>query len=147
MGPSCCRLQQDSWGRRGYHMKARVSRPLKYPRQRGTLKSNWISYSFITLGDCLSLELSILWFILNPIKFQMEIIHMKSTTNTPLVIAFVIVVVLFLGFGGGAMTGGMMNGGMNGSGWMGERGWMWTPSLLALGVGVVLGWIIFKKKG
>ena len=71
---------------------------------------------------------------------------MNTTTNTPLVIAFVAVVVLFLLFGGGAMTGGMMNGGMQGSGWMGERSWMWTPSLLALGLGIVLGWVIFKKK-
>jgi preprotein translocase subunit SecG len=72
---------------------------------------------------------------------------MNTTTNTPLLIAFVIVVVLFLGFGGGAMTGGMMNGGMNGGGWMGERGWMWTPAIVTLGLGVVLGWLIFKKKG
>jgi hypothetical protein len=54
--------------------------------------------------------------------------------------------VLFLLFGGGAMTGGMMNGGMHGSGWMGERSWMWTPALVTLGLGVVLGWLIFKKK-
>jgi preprotein translocase subunit SecG len=72
---------------------------------------------------------------------------MNTTTNTPLVIAFVIVVALFLGFGGGAMTGGMMNGGINGSGWMGERNWMWTPAIVTLGLGVVLGWLIFKKKG
>jgi hypothetical protein len=72
---------------------------------------------------------------------------MKSTSNKRLVAAFFAVVVLFLLFGGGAMTGGVMNGGMNGSGWMGERSWMWTPALLALGLGVVLGWAIFKKKG
>jgi hypothetical protein len=76
----------------------------------------------------------------------MENTLMNTTTNTPLVIAFVIVVVLFLGFGGGAMTGGMMNSGMNGSGWMGERGWMWTPAIVTLGLGVVLGWLIFKQK-
>jgi hypothetical protein len=74
---------------------------------------------------------------------------MKSTNNTPLVIAFAIVVVLFLLFGGGAMTGGMnggMHGGMNGNGWMAERSWMWTPALIALCLGVVLGWVVFKKK-
>ena len=71
---------------------------------------------------------------------------MNTTTNKPLVIAFVLIVVLFLLFGGGAMTGGMMNGGMHGSGWMGERSWMWTPALIALCLGVVLGWVIFKKK-
>ena len=71
---------------------------------------------------------------------------MNTKNNTPLVIAFVIVVVLFLLFGGGAMTGGMMNGGMNGSGWMSERSWMWFPALITLSLGVVLGWVIFKKK-
>jgi hypothetical protein len=71
---------------------------------------------------------------------------MNTTTNTPLVIAFVVVIVLFLVFGGGAMTGRMMNGGMHGSGGMGERSWMWFPALLTLGLGVVLGWAVFKKK-
>ena len=77
---------------------------------------------------------------------------MNTSTNT-LVIALVIVVVLFLLFGGGAITGGMnggmnggMHGGMDGGGWMSERSWMWTPALLALGLGVVLGWVIFNKK-
>jgi hypothetical protein len=54
----------------------------------------------------------------------MENTLMKTTNNTPLVIAFSIAVMLFLLFGGGAMTGGMMNGGMNGSGWMAGRSWM-----------------------
>lgn len=71
---------------------------------------------------------------------------MNTRTYTPLVIAFAVVVVLFLVFGGGAMTGGMMNGGMHGGGWMGERSWMWAPALLALGLGILLGWAIFKKK-
>jgi hypothetical protein len=71
---------------------------------------------------------------------------MNKSSNTPLVIALVIVAVLFLFFGGGAMTGGMMSGGMNGNGWMGERSWMWIPALLTLGLGFVLGWVIFKKR-
>ena len=71
---------------------------------------------------------------------------MNTKTNNPLVIALVVVIVLFLLFGGGAMTGGMMNNGMNGNGWMSERSWMWTPTVLTLVIGVVLGWLIFKKK-
>jgi hypothetical protein len=71
---------------------------------------------------------------------------MNTSTNTPLVIAFVVVVVLFLLFGGGAMTGGMMNDGVHGTGWMGERNWMWTPTLITLGLAVVLGWMLFSKK-
>ena len=72
---------------------------------------------------------------------------MKTKTTSPLVVAFAVAVVLFLLFGGGAMTGGMTNAEMNGSVWMGERSWMWTPALLTLGLGVALGWVIFKKKG
>ena len=71
---------------------------------------------------------------------------MKESNKTPLVIAFVVVVVLFLLFGGGAMTGSMMNSGMMGHGWTGGYSWMWIPTLLTLGLGVLLGWLIFAKK-
>jgi hypothetical protein len=75
---------------------------------------------------------------------------MNTTNNSFLVIAFVVVILLFFAFGGGAMTGspmhGALGGGMHGSGWMDERSWMWTPTLISLGVGVVLGWVIFKRK-
>lgn len=71
---------------------------------------------------------------------------MDTKNNSPLLIAFVVVVVLFVLFGGGAMTGGMMNGGIDEGGWMANRGWMWTPTLITLGLGVVLGWMIFSKK-
>jgi hypothetical protein len=75
---------------------------------------------------------------------------MNTKSNKQLVIAFVVVIVLFLLFGSGAMTGGMMNGGMhngyNENGWMSNRGWMWFPTLITLGIGIVIGWLIFKKK-
>jgi hypothetical protein len=71
---------------------------------------------------------------------------MTESSKKPLVIAFVAVVVLFLIFGGGAMTGSNMSGGMMGHGWMGGFSWMWIPTLLTLGLGVTLGWAIFAKK-
>ena len=82
---------------------------------------------------------------------------MNATTKTPLIIAFVVVTALFLLFGIGAMTGAMMNTGWMGTGWMGWNGmmgngmmggisWMWIPTLLTLGLGVLLGWVIFGKK-
>jgi hypothetical protein len=75
---------------------------------------------------------------------------MTESSKKPLVIAFVAVVVLFLIFGGGALTGSMtgsnMSGGMMGHGWMGGYSWMWIPTLLTLGLGVTLGWVIFAKK-
>ncbi len=71
---------------------------------------------------------------------------MDETNRTSLVIAFVIVVGLFLLFGGGAMSGATMSGGMMGSGSMGGISWMWIPTLLTLGIGILLGWAIFGKK-
>ncbi|MHB8630084.1 MAG: hypothetical protein ACYDBJ_27825 [Aggregatilineales bacterium] len=71
---------------------------------------------------------------------------MSETNKTSLVIAFVVVVVLFLLLGGGAMTGTTMSGGMMGSGNMGGISWMWIPTVLTLGIGILLGWAIFRKK-
>jgi hypothetical protein len=72
---------------------------------------------------------------------------MNATNKTVLVIALVVVVVLFLLFGGSAMTAGTLTGGMMGSGrMMGGISWMWIPTLLTLGVGILLGWAIFKKR-
>lgn len=70
---------------------------------------------------------------------------MNATNRTGLVIAFVVVVALFLLFSGGAMTGATMSGGMMGRGMMGAVNWMWIPTLLTLGIGIILGWAIFGK--
>jgi hypothetical protein len=76
---------------------------------------------------------------------------MNESNKTGLIIAFVVVVVLFLVFGGGAMSGsfmgggGMMGRGSMGQGGIGGYGWMWIPTLITLGVGVLLGWLIFGK--
>ena len=83
---------------------------------------------------------------------------MNESSKTPLVIAFVVVVALFLIFGGGAMTGSMIGGGMMGQagtaghrmgqGWInGGFSWMWIPTLVTLGLGAVLGWLIFGRNG
>jgi len=66
---------------------------------------------------------------------------MKETNKTGLVIAFVVVVALFLLFGGGAMTGATMSGGM-----MGGISWMLIPVLLIVGLGVLIGGAIWGKK-
>ena len=76
---------------------------------------------------------------------------MNESNKTGLIIAFVVVVVLFLVFGGGAMSGSFMGGGMMGGGTIGDGrvggfGWMWIPTVITLGVGVLLGWVIFGKK-
>lgn len=80
---------------------------------------------------------------------------MYETSKTPLLIAFVVVVVLFLIFGGWAMIG--MGGGMMGQGgiggyrmghgWInGGFSWLWIPTLITLGLGALLGWVIFGRK-
>lgn len=84
---------------------------------------------------------------------------MNESNKTGLIVAFVVVVVLFLIFAGGMMTGwngGGMMGGWNGGGMMGDGnvgqggfggyGWMWIPTLITLGVGLFLRWAIFGKK-
>ena len=76
---------------------------------------------------------------------------MDSKTKTALVIAFVVVALLLLLFGGGMMTGTMMSGGMMGSGMMGNGNmggisWMWLPTLLVVVLGLVLFLVFFGKK-
>ena len=72
---------------------------------------------------------------------------MSTNSNGALVVALVVVVVgLFVLFGGGAMTGGRMGGGMMGTGRMGGLGWMWIPAVLTIGLGALLAWGIFGKK-
>jgi hypothetical protein len=71
---------------------------------------------------------------------------MNATNKTILVIAFIVIVVLFLLFSGGAITGATLSGGMMGSGMMGGISWMWIPALITLGIGILLGWAIFGKK-
>lgn len=71
---------------------------------------------------------------------------MNATNKTALVLAFVLAVVLLLLFGGGTMTGATLSGGMMGNGTMGGIGWMWIPTSLVLGLGVLLAWVIFGQK-
>jgi hypothetical protein len=70
---------------------------------------------------------------------------MNETSKAPLVIALVVVAVLFLTFGGWAMTG--MGGGMMGNGWInGGFSWLRIPTLLNLCLGFLLSWMILGKK-
>jgi hypothetical protein len=71
---------------------------------------------------------------------------MDTSTKTALVIAFVVIALLLLLFGGGMATGTMMSGGMMGSGSMGGISWMWLPTLLVVVLGVVLYSVMSGKK-
>ena len=72
--------------------------------------------------------------------------RVNTATKTALVIALVIVIVSLLLFDGAAMTGTMMGGGMMGNGAMGGVSWMWMPTLLIVGLEVLLAWGIFGQK-
>lgn len=75
---------------------------------------------------------------------------MKTMTNAPLVLAFIIVVVIFLLFCGGAITVTLLNNGMNHGmyeeGWRNNIYWMWVPTALTFFLSVLLGFVVFKKK-
>jgi heme/copper-type cytochrome/quinol oxidase subunit 2 len=71
---------------------------------------------------------------------------MNTSNRTVLVIAFVIVVLLFLVLSGGAMAGVSLGSGMMAGGMMGGISWMWIPAVIFLGLGIFLGWAIFGKK-
>ena len=66
--------------------------------------------------------------------------------STPLNLALAVVAALAVILGIGAWTGSRMSGGMMGSGMVGGFSWMWISALLALGAGVVLGWMIFGRR-
>ena len=76
---------------------------------------------------------------------------MSRSFNTSLLVAFVAVVVLFLFFTGGALSGPFMSGGARGSGGMmgagfSGFGWIWVPTLVTFAAGLLLGWMLFTKK-
>jgi hypothetical protein len=71
---------------------------------------------------------------------------MNDSYRTPLLGAFVVALALFMIFGGGVMTGSTMSGGMMGHGQIGGYSWMWVPTILTLGLGILLSWILFGKR-
>lgn len=71
---------------------------------------------------------------------------MDASSKTALVIAFAVVALLLLLFGGGMTTGTIMSGGMMGSGSMGGISWMWLPTVLVVVLGVALFSVISAKK-
>ena len=71
---------------------------------------------------------------------------MNKTNRGFLLVAFIVLVVLFLYFGSGAMMLGGMNGRMGENGWFGGSGWGWLPALFTFGLVVLIGWLLFRKK-
>lgn len=77
----------------------------------------------------------------------MEVDPMNKNNDRFLITAFILIVILFIYFGSGAMLDGGMNGGMmNKNGWLGGHSWRWFPAFITLIFGVTLGWLLFRKK-
>ncbi len=73
-------------------------------------------------------------------------LNTSAKSSMPLVIVYVAMIVLFVLFCAGAILVTIGNGGMMGSGLTAGISWMWMPTLLFLTLGILLGWVIFKKK-
>jgi len=71
---------------------------------------------------------------------------MNTKTNYPLVLAFIIVSIVFLLLCGGAITMTLMNEGIYKNGVMNNISWLWMPTLIALLLCLLLGWVLFREK-
>ncbi len=71
---------------------------------------------------------------------------MNTKTSKPLILAFIIVVIVFLLLCGSAITITINDAVMNGNRMMSSISWMWAPTILALLLIILLGWAIFWKK-
>ena len=71
---------------------------------------------------------------------------MNTASRLAIVVAFVILALLLLLFGGGMASGTMMSGGMMGSGSMGGISWMWLPTVLIVALGIVLFQLLVEQK-
>ncbi|MFA6598210.1 MAG: hypothetical protein WCS69_10835 [Ignavibacteriaceae bacterium] len=71
---------------------------------------------------------------------------MDKTNNRYLVIALLVIVVLFLYFGSGTMMDSGIIGRMNENHSMGGNNWRLYPTIVTLLLGVLIGWLLFKKK-
>jgi hypothetical protein len=80
------------------------------------------------------------------IRISWRVIMMNETYRRPLIAILAIGVVLILIFGSGTMSGAMMSGWITGQERIGGYTFMWVPTLLAVGVGLLLGWLLFGRK-
>ena len=71
---------------------------------------------------------------------------MNLTYRKPLIALFAVALVLILIVGGGSMSGSMGSAWMMSHGEIGGYTLMWVPTLLAVGVGILLGWFLFGKR-
>jgi hypothetical protein len=71
---------------------------------------------------------------------------MGITKNTILIIVLSIIAVLLLYFYSGVLVDSVVKGKMNLNDWPGINNFGWVPALLTFGLGILFGWLIFRKK-
>jgi hypothetical protein len=69
----------------------------------------------------------------------------QETSKTPIVIAFIAVVMVFLIFAGGALADSGMVGGTLGHRTVAGLSWIWIPTFFTMGLGVMVGLVLFRK--
>lgn len=70
---------------------------------------------------------------------------MNANIRIILIVSFVGVILLFLLFSSMVITGALSNGGMMGDNRMAGISWMWIPTVITLGLGLLIGWAVFSK--
>ncbi|MHC1738886.1 MAG: hypothetical protein AB9882_12850 [Ignavibacteriaceae bacterium] len=79
---------------------------------------------------------------------------MKTINNTPLLIAFIMVMVIFLLFLGGSVTMTMINANftliqnseIDNTGLGNKISWMWIPTFISFVLSLLTGWVLFGQK-
>jgi hypothetical protein len=71
---------------------------------------------------------------------------MGITKNKLLIILLAIIIVLLLYFNSGALLDNVIKGKTNLNDWLGKNNFVWIPALFTFGLGLLIGWLLFRKK-
>lgn len=71
---------------------------------------------------------------------------MNKIDTKYLVITFIVLVVLIVYYVSGAIMDGGMHERMNENNWFRSSNWRWFPGIVFLFFGVIVGWLLLKKK-
>ncbi len=71
---------------------------------------------------------------------------MVITKNIILIIVLSIIIVILLYFYSGLLVDSVIKGKINQNNWPDIKNFGWVPALLTFGLGILLGFLIFRKK-
>ncbi len=78
--------------------------------------------------------------------YKTKISNLFSYSKKPLLIAFIVLIILFILFVGGAIIVTAGNTKFIESGWESAISWMWVPAFLSLTLSILTGMSLFSKK-